>query len=51
MHYTLFAQSLKLLSSKLKRDMYNLAEPGFLTDKVRIPNPDLLATARYSCVY
>jgi hypothetical protein len=51
MHYTLFAQSLKLLSSKLKRDMYDLAEPGFLTDEVRTPNPDPLATARYSCVY
>jgi hypothetical protein len=51
MHYTLFAQSLELLSSKLKRDMYDLAEPGFLTDEVRTPNPDPLATARYSCVY
>jgi hypothetical protein len=51
MHYTLFAQSLELLSSKLKRDMYDLAEPGFLTDKVRTPNPDPLVTARYSCVY
>jgi hypothetical protein len=51
MHYTLFTQSLELLSSKLKRDMYDLAEPGFLTDEVRAPNPDPLATARYSCVY
>jgi hypothetical protein len=51
MHYTLFTQSLELLSSKLKRNMYDLAEPGFLTDEVRAPNPDPLATARYSCVY
>jgi archaellum biogenesis ATPase FlaH len=51
MHYTLFAQSLELLSSKLKRDMYDLAEPGFLTDEVRTPNPDPLATACYSCFY
>jgi hypothetical protein len=50
-HYSLFAQSLKLLSSKLKRDMYDLVEPGFSIDEVRTPDPDPLATARYSCVY
>jgi hypothetical protein len=51
MHYSLFAQSLELLSSKLKRDMYDLVEPAFLTDEVRTPDPDPLAAARYSCVY
>jgi hypothetical protein len=51
MHYSLFAQSLELLSSKLKRDMYDLAEPGFSIDEVRIPDSDPLATARYSCIY
>jgi hypothetical protein len=51
MHGTLFAQSIKLLSSKLKRDMSNLAEPGFSIDEVRTPDPDPLATARYSCIY
>jgi hypothetical protein len=51
MHYTLFTQSLELLSSKLKRDMHDLVEPGFWIDKVRVPDPDPLATARYSCVY
>ncbi|KAF2856407.1 beta transducin-like protein HET-E4s [Plenodomus tracheiphilus IPT5] len=50
-HYTLFSQSLKLLSSKLKRDMSNLVEPGFSIDEVRTPEPDPLATARYSCIY
>jgi hypothetical protein len=29
MHCTLFAQSIKLLSSKLKRDINNLVEPSF----------------------
>jgi hypothetical protein len=28
-HYTLFAQLIKLLSSELKRDMNKLVEPGF----------------------
>ncbi|CAN9363411.1 unnamed protein product [Alternaria alternata] len=50
-HYTLFAQSLELLSSRLKRDMYDLVEPGCSIDEVRVPDRDLLATARYPCVY
>jgi hypothetical protein len=51
MHYNLFAQSLELLSSRLKRDIYDLVEPGCWIDEVRVPDPDPLATARYSCVY
>jgi hypothetical protein len=51
MHYILFAQSLELLSSRLKRDMYDLVEPGCSIDEVRVPDRDLLATARYPCVY
>jgi hypothetical protein len=51
MHYTLFVQSLELLSSKLKHDMYDLVEPGFSIDDVRTPYSNPLATARYSCVY
>jgi hypothetical protein len=51
MHYNLFAQSLELLSSRLKRDMYHLAEPGCSIEEVRVPDPDPLETTRYSCVY
>jgi hypothetical protein len=51
MHYNLFAQSLELLSSRLKRDMYHLVEPGCSIEEVREPDPDPLETARYSCVY
>jgi hypothetical protein len=50
-HCTLFAQSIKLLSSELKRDMHNLVEPGFSINQALIPDPDPLATARYSCIY
>ncbi|KAB2102067.1 Vegetative incompatibility protein [Alternaria gaisen] len=46
-HYTLFAQSLELLSNRLKRDMYSLVELGCSIDEVRVPDRDLLATARY----
>ncbi|KAF1970549.1 HET-domain-containing protein [Bimuria novae-zelandiae CBS 107.79] len=47
-HYDLFAQSLELMSNTLKRDIYNLGDPGFSTNKVRTPDPDPLATAHYS---
>jgi hypothetical protein len=50
-HDDLFAQSLKIMSSTLKRDMYSLGEPGFSIDEVKTPNPDPLAIARYSCIY
>jgi hypothetical protein len=53
MHCTLFAQSIRLLSSELKRDMNNLVEPGFSINQALTPDPDPdpLATARYSCIY
>ena len=51
MHYTLLTQSIKLLSTELKRGMSNLVEPGSSIDEVRTPISDLLATARYSCIY
>ncbi|CAN9215304.1 unnamed protein product [Alternaria alternata] len=50
-HYNLFVQSLELMSSSLKRDMYNLVELGFPIDEVETPDPDPLATVRYSCVH
>ena len=50
-HYNVFAQSLKLMSSALRRDMYNLTAPGFPVNKVQVPVQDPLATMRYSCVY
>jgi hypothetical protein len=50
-HYDMFNQSLKLMSNKLRRDMYGLGAPGFPIDYVRVPDPDPLATMRYSCVY
>jgi hypothetical protein len=51
MHYRLFAQSLEVMSDKLQRNMYNLAELGSSIDEVEMPDLDPLATARYSCVY
>lgn len=50
-HYNMFAQSLELLSNSLKRNMYHLVEPGCSIEEIRVPDPDPLGTARYSCVY
>ena len=50
-HYDMFSQSLKLMSSVLKRDMYSLIAPGFAVDKVQVRANDPLVTIRYSCVH
>jgi hypothetical protein len=50
-HYDMYTQSLYLMASTLKRDMYTLDEPSISIEKVVIPNPDPLANVRYSCVY
>ncbi|KAK4173428.1 hypothetical protein QBC36DRAFT_194689 [Triangularia setosa] len=49
--YVICWRSLNVMSEKLRRDMYCLNAPGFLIDDVRAPDPDPLATVRYSCIY
>ncbi|OWY53296.1 HET-D protein [Alternaria alternata] len=51
MHYDLYTQSLELMSSTLKRNMYNLDALDSSIEEAKIPDPDPLATTRYSCVY
>ncbi|WPJ66240.1 hypothetical protein SMAC4_12890 [Sordaria macrospora] len=51
MNYTIFSRSLNAMSTTLRRDIYGLSAPGFPRDKVEVPDPDPLATVRYSCVY
>ncbi|KAK3360107.1 HET-R [Lasiosphaeria hispida] len=50
-HHNMLDRSMKLLSNKLQCDIYSLYEPGFPIDQVHTPDPDPLATVRYSCVY
>ncbi|KAK4458981.1 HET-R [Cladorrhinum samala] len=50
-HQDICARSLKLMLQNLRRDMYGLIAPGFPIDQVRTPEPDPLATVRYSCVF
>ncbi|KAH7076307.1 beta transducin-like protein HET-D2Y [Paraphoma chrysanthemicola] len=49
--YDLFTQSLRLMSSTLHHDMYELVDVGLHIDEVKVPAPDPLATARYSCFH
>ena len=50
-HYTIFSQSLQVMSKTLRRDIFSLGAPGFPIDQVKQPSPDPLSQARYSCVY
>ncbi|KAF1945402.1 NACHT-domain-containing protein [Clathrospora elynae] len=50
-HYSLFARSLQLLSATLHRDIYGVKELGYHIEDAETPEPDPLATSRYSCVY
>ncbi|KAK4060256.1 uncharacterized protein Triagg1_10806 [Trichoderma aggressivum f. europaeum] len=43
--------SLHGMSQILKRDLWDLKAPGIPIDEIMTPEPDPLATTRYSCVY
>ena len=50
-HHTMFVQSIEALSNGiLRRDIYDLQHLGTTTDDVKVPEPDPLASVRYSCV-
>ncbi|RMZ37757.1 hypothetical protein AFCA_002208 [Aspergillus flavus] len=50
-HYDLFSRSLHLLRENLRRDIFNLREPGYPIQQIPIRNPDPLRAVRYACVY
>ncbi|OCK74462.1 HET-domain-containing protein, partial [Lepidopterella palustris CBS 459.81] len=50
-HYVIFSRSLQAMSQSLQQDMYNLRLPGVSIHSVRVPDPDPLASLRYSCIY
>ncbi|KAH6985511.1 hypothetical protein EDB80DRAFT_229356 [Ilyonectria destructans] len=50
-HRAVFSRSLEALSGTLRRDIYSLRVPGFSIDQVSPPDPDPLASTRYSCIY
>ena len=48
-HYDMFSLSLDALSKTLRRDIYNLQDPG--TTVKDVSDPDPLASIRYSCIF
>ncbi|GKU14713.1 unnamed protein product, partial [Fusarium langsethiae] len=50
-HYAIFSRSLEALSETLKRDVCNLASPGFLINDVSPSALEPLNSVRYSCMY
>ncbi|KAI4940444.1 hypothetical protein J4E91_011334, partial [Alternaria rosae] len=50
-HHAIFARSLQIMSTTLRRDMYGLKALGTPIEDVEMPEPDLLAALRYSCVH
>jgi len=50
-HYVIFSRSLQVMSRTLRQDMYCLHMLGYPIEQVELPDPDPLATSRYSCIY
>lgn len=50
-HHKVFSKSLRTLSHVLRRDIYNLGAPGIPIERISTPDPNPLASVRYSCVY
>ncbi|KAI7972052.1 hypothetical protein EIK77_003145 [Talaromyces pinophilus] len=50
-HHAVVSRSLDVLSRSLRRDIYDLRKPGVLIEEVVTPDPDPLASVRYSCVF
>ncbi|KND89249.1 Vegetative incompatibility protein HET-E-1 [Tolypocladium ophioglossoides CBS 100239] len=50
-HRAIFWRSLNILSQALRRDIYNLRNPGIKVEQVLPAEPDPLAPIRYSCTY
>ncbi|KAJ5378465.1 Vegetative incompatibility protein HET-E-1 [Penicillium cosmopolitanum] len=50
-HRCMFTQSLQIMKKVLRRDMYSLGALGTPINQAQPPEPDLLAFARYLCVY
>jgi hypothetical protein len=51
MHHALFSKSLQLLSRTLRRDIYQLSNPGTAAKDIMPPSPNPLASVIYSCLY
>ncbi|KAL0937160.1 Vegetative incompatibility protein HET-E-1-like protein 15 [Colletotrichum truncatum] len=50
-HNSIFLKSIQVISSILKRNIYRIEDPGLRVDQIRRPDPDPLASLRYSCIH
>ena len=50
-HRSIFTQSIQALSTRLRRNMYGLPYLGVPINDIRVPKPDPLAGAHYSCIH
>lgn len=52
-HHRIFRTSLQSLSARLRRNIYDLDDPGVLASNIATfrPNPDPLSDLRYCCTY
>jgi hypothetical protein len=50
-HCGIVSRSLQVMSDMLRRDIYNLQDPGTSIDQVSSVDPDPLARIQYACVY
>ena len=50
-HQAIFTRSLQIMSTTLRRDIYDLKALGTRINDVKIPEPDPLVALRYSCVH
>ncbi|KAH7031007.1 uncharacterized protein B0I36DRAFT_207242, partial [Microdochium trichocladiopsis] len=50
-HRQVVTRCLKAMSDTLKRDIYNVRQPGAAIEDVVVPSPDPLFAVRYACTY
>ncbi|MBE3049379.1 hypothetical protein IMZ48_44145, partial [Candidatus Bathyarchaeota archaeon] len=50
-HYGIFSRSLRAMKSVLRRNIYDLDDPGLSSAEIKTPDPDPLAPIRYSIIH
>lgn len=51
MHSSIVSKLLQSMSSILRRDIYNLGDPGIMIEEIHTPNPDPLIPISYACLH
>ncbi|KAJ5939665.1 hypothetical protein N7466_002799 [Penicillium verhagenii] len=50
-HQQIFSRSMQALAKTLRRDIYNLQDPGYSINEVECSRAGLLDSVKYSCIY